>query len=346
MQTVSLFLQNGWILPERIGAFRRWLQKKNENMTIIDRIKGAIYGQAIGDALGLATEFMPKSEVLKAYPNGIHNYQDIQTDGHTERWEKGDWTDDTDQMLCILDAILQEGNLSILAVSKKLKEWYLNEPTGIGETVFKVLSNDDFLSDPHRVSKNVWKESGEKSAANGGIMRTSILGIWGYENIEKVKLNAQQICQITHYDPRCVASCVAVCLIIRELLINNENDQDILDKVLGHCLVYDHSIKNIFSTLPLKIEDLELDASTSIGYTYKALAAGLWVLKYSASFEEGIQSIIFEGGDADTNASVGGAILGAKFGYKNIPERLKQGLLHKNDLDARIEKLLILMSCI
>ena len=41
------------------------------------KIKNIYLGQAIGDALGLATEFMTKDQIAQLYPNGIHSYDDM-----------------------------------------------------------------------------------------------------------------------------------------------------------------------------------------------------------------------------------------------------------------------------
>ena len=48
-----------------------------ENETIKERFLGTIFGQAVGDALGLSTEFMSKQEVDRFYPNGIEDYSQM-----------------------------------------------------------------------------------------------------------------------------------------------------------------------------------------------------------------------------------------------------------------------------
>lgn len=69
-----------------------------------DKIKGCIYGQAIGNAIGLGSEFMSKTDVERYYPDGLCQYDQIIQDYYRRRWEKGSWTDDTDMMLCIARA--------------------------------------------------------------------------------------------------------------------------------------------------------------------------------------------------------------------------------------------------
>ena len=49
--------------------------------------------------------------------------------------------------------------------------------------------------------------------------------------------------------------------------------------------------------------------------------------------------IVLSGGDADTNAAVAGAILGAKFGISQIPEAWRNGLLYASMLYNKVKDL-------
>lgn len=42
-----------------------------------NKIYGTIFGQAIGDALGLGTEFLSKTEVREKYPDGLTRKSDL-----------------------------------------------------------------------------------------------------------------------------------------------------------------------------------------------------------------------------------------------------------------------------
>jgi len=51
-----------------------------------------------------------------------------------------------------------------------------------------------------------------------------------------------------------------------------------------------------------------------------------------------ILKIVLSGGDADTNAAVAGAILGAKFGIDQIPEEWRNGLLYASMLHNKVQE--------
>ena len=46
----------------------------------------------------------------------------------------------------------------------------------------------------------------------------------------------------------------------------------------------------------------------------------------------------WQGGDADSNACVAGAMLGCKLGLEAIPQSWREGLLHKEWLDQKIAR--------
>ena len=298
------------------------------NESVKDKVKGVIYGQAIGDALGLGTEGMTDEDIAWKYPNGISHYSDIFQDRHRKRWKIGDWTDDTDMMLCIANAVIKDKGVNLTSIARNFKEWADGEPMGIGETTYKVLSFGDYVEKPFDASKMLWEMSHQQSAANGGVMRTSIVGLFP-KAVEECAVN---ICRLTHYDPRCVGSCAIVSLLIHSLVYEEEKLS--YHKIVDIAQRYDSRIREYIDlSLNTDIRALELQDWDSVGYTLKTLAAGLWAYWNAPSFEGGLLSVVRAGGDADTNAAVACAILGAKYGISAIPQEYIDGLIYKEQLD-------------
>lgn len=298
---------------------------------LFDRLKGTIYGQAIGDALGLGTEGMTDEDMAWKYPHGIKHYSDIFQDRHRKRWKIGDWTDDTDIMLCIANAVIKDKGVNLTSIAQNFKDWADGEPMGIGENTYKVLMIGDYVEHPLEVSKKVWEMSGKKAAANGGLMRTSIVGLFP-KVVEECAVN---ICRLTHYDPRCVGSCVIVSELIHSLVYNEKRLS--YHQIVDMAKKYDERIVEFVDlSMNTDIRALELQDEASVGYTLRTLAAGLWAYWNARTFEDGLLSVVRAGGDADTNAAVACAILGAKFGFNAIPQEYIDGLIYKEQLDEVI----------
>lgn len=290
-----------------------------------DKIRGVLFGQAIGDALGLGTEFLTKQEVNRFYPNGLTDYDQIIQDYHRKRWIKGAWTDDTDMMLCIANAIIKDKEIRLSTIAQNFKDWFNGEPLGIGSNTYKVLSFKDYMDAPQKGAEIIWKLSGERSAANGAVMRTSVVGLWK-KDTEKY---AAEICKLTHYDPRCVGSCAIISLLINNLVYKNQLLS--LKQLIEIGERYDDRIREYLVKASQYdcLDDLVLDDS-SMGYTLKTLAASIWCLFHCNSFEEGLLAVVNAGGDADTNAAVACSLLGGKYGYSAIPSKYIDNLVEKD----------------
>ncbi|HEY9701323.1 MAG TPA: ADP-ribosylglycohydrolase family protein, partial [Allocoleopsis sp.] len=190
-----------------------------------------------------------------------------------------------------------------------------------------------------------WENSEGNAAANGGIMRTSVLGIWEYLESDRLIENVEKVCKITHFDPRCVGSSVAVSLVISYLLQGVTDLPKLITEIEEKVAHYHPSISEYFALCKhSNIEELHLGDKHNMGYTLKTMAAGFWALQYAKSYEDGILKIIHQGGDADTNAAVAGGILGAKFGYNNIPQKWIEELAYRAQLTAKVTEFIELLN--
>jgi ADP-ribosylglycohydrolase len=102
-------------------------------------------------------------------------------------------------------------------------------------------------------------------------------------------------------------------------------------------------------------QELQLDDSMKMGYVYKSLGAAIHALRRAIQdeqrdskkgesfsrniFENLITEIVMEGGDADTNACIAGAFLGAWLGYMTLPAHWRDGIEHQDWLLSKCEAL-------
>ena len=134
-----------------------------------------------------------------------------------------------------------------------------------------------------------------------------------------------------------MSSCVIVSSIIHALVFEDR----ILDyeDVIGIAKQYDERIVPFVDLAYHEgLDSLCLDDEKSMGYTLRTLGAALWAYWHATSYKEGILKIVLSGGDADTNAAVAGAILGAKLGIDQIPEEWKSGLLYASMLHNKVQE--------
>ncbi|CAF1121881.1 unnamed protein product [Rotaria sordida] len=291
------------------------------HMNLIDHLLGCAYGQALGDAYGLSTEYQKRCAVADTYPDATQlipfpNYVQSQ---HSGRWIRGDWTDDTDQWLLLMETLSEhDGDVKIFA--RKLNMWIRHGfpelddfgGLGLGVNVAKVVQTEGFYENPLEASRNAWESTGRQAAPNGAVMRCSASAVVHYNNIDKMKSTAIQMCQTTHFDPRCVASCVAVCLAIAYIIQSPDDDlESLIGRVqqetlatLGDALLPIYREEFLWYTgQDRTLDDLRLDDDKVIGYTFKCLAAGFYGLRSTRSFQETLNDLIRQGGDADTNGA-------------------------------------------
>ena len=303
-----------------------------------DKIRGVIWGAALGDAVGLSTEFMEKSEASRAYPDCTRLSPASRiSDRHRKRWDQGDWTDDTDQMILLLDALIEgRGLLSTIGFAKALKRWRnsgfpeLGDSSGlgVGQTVNSVLEHPAFLIAPDVAADVIWRQSGCSLAANGAIMRCAAAGLCSFWNEALVKYNAAASASVTHADPRCLSSCVCIALLLANVLAGHgvseadERRELALSVALqASAFLEGRDVDELLRYVDVALDglgSLELSAG-GIGYTYKPLGAAMWAFIHADDFKKALQAITMEAGDADSNATVAGALLGARLGFSQLP---------------------------
>jgi len=290
-------------------------------------------GLAVGDALGAAAEFLSERQVHETY-GVLRDYQP------TPYFDVGEYTDDTSMALAIAESIVAADCVDAEAMADAFVQWMHSDGRGIGSLTLESLRLIDEGHAPLESSRRAWERSGRSSAGNGAVMRCAPVGLYDWRDSESLVRDSLLCSQVTHYDPRCCWSCVAVNSAIAALLGDADPLRAARRAVAGKCSELEGALDDAVHE---SLGSMRLDGGDK-GYTILTTRAAFVALRQFDSFEEGVVAVVNKGGDADTNGAVTGALLGAKFGLDAIPTRWVTGLKGRERLLSTADTLCDLMA--
>ncbi len=205
-------------------------------------------------------------------------------------------------------------------LAARLVDWFESNGRGMGSQTRAVINALRQGMLPSEAAKLVWERDGGLPAGNGAVMRCAPVAMRWPRDRKKLLEETELSSRVTHHDPRCSWSAFAVNLAVAEALNGRTASIDSIASAMEGAGVGPHTLRAVRDVAGRTLERLRLDGS-AIGFTLKAMQAGLWCLEHSADFEESLVMVIQAGGDTDTNGAVAGAILGGLHGASSIPDR-------------------------
>lgn len=315
---------------------------------VADRIAGMVFGHALGDAVGLTTEF------CETRPAGIKfPYTDS-----IRKVKPCDWTDDTDLLVMTMGSLM-ENNMKLIhrELAGRFVYWIKKgliytgdtEPKTPNNTFKYIVSKPNYIDDPIGVAKKVAEESRGQLYNNSPLTRVAIAGTH-----PQGRTLAAELCSMTHTDTRCIAACIFFSCMINSLIYNSDLTSESFASEITIATdtavsmldpVHHDEFRNVISTaLRGTLASFKLGEIARASSVYKCLSCIVYALRIVSvslksnkipDFKLCIEKIAMECGDADANCAVAGAILGCA-GYKKLPADWISAMPHSKSLSQFI----------
>lgn len=298
----------------RAGSDREW-------------IRGAVLGLAVGDALGAPLEGAGPAVAAAAVAGGLE-----MTGGGW--WAPGEWTDDTAMALELAESVSALGVLDTDDLAHRYIRWATMGGKGIGRTTRTALVGARDAADA-RARAGAHYQATKLAAGNGTVMRATPIGLAARDLDEAVGA-ALRDAQLTHADPAAGAASAALCA----ALIAVREGGDPLAAARKQTDEHPNLVRALDAVGRADESALAgLAAGLEGGACWTTLAIALYALLVIDEYERGVGWAIAQGGDADTNAAVTGALLGYRHGATMIPARWLSSLRERERLERAADGL-------
>ena len=268
-----------------------------------NKLKDAIYGLAIGDALGVPFEFKER---------GTYHCSDMIGNG-THNQPIGTWSDDTSMTIATCSSIKKTGFVNCNDIRKQFEKWLFN----VKYTPFGKVFDCGFTCSEAIYNKEGFNDI--MSNGNGSLMRILPLAFIPDISDEQIK----DVSAITHAHDISKEACV-IYVRIAQGLIKGIKLSEIIPKLVDN--------ESIYKRLIIMDSILE-DEIKSTGYVVDTLEASIWCILHTDNYKDCVLKAVNLGGDTDTIAAITGGLAGIIYGYSNIPEKWVDNLQSKNIID-------------
>ncbi len=313
-----------------------------------NKIAGAIYGMALGDAMGMPSELWGREKVRK-YFGKIEGLLDGPSENSVAcNYKKGQFTDDTGQALVIIDS-LNDTNFKPNSkdIATKLLKWAEKENAFenniLGPTSKIALANfrDGINS----------KAVTDKALSNGSAMRIAPIGcLFNAHDKEKLADFVYSVSEVTHTSDITIAGAAMVAVAVSSAIENNDFDIVIKDVFEMEPIARKLGAETYSPSLTERIkigihlaneyknnEDLFLEklydivgAGVNIS---ESVPSAISIAYYSQDPNKCALLCANLAGDTDTIGAMATAICGAFKGIDYIKEEYIESLNKANDID-------------
>lgn len=273
---------------------------------MVAKLRDAVYGVAVGDALGSPVQFQDRG----TYPQ-VTEMMYCDCFGK----EAGTWTDDTSMTLALCDSIREKGRVDVEDIMDKFSSWlsagrYTQDGRAfdIGNTCYAAVKRGKGLDDFY-------------SNGNGSLMR--IVPLAFVESADDGVIDA--VSSLTHAHAISCEACRIYIHIARDLLAG----KPVKDAVNGNV----REVSKTFAPLA-SIGSRTRESIRSSGFVVDTLEAALWCLLTTDSFRAAVEAAVNLGEDTDTVGAVTGGLAGILYGYDAIPASWISALRKKEMLEA------------
>ena len=279
------------------------------------RIAGALFGVAVGDALGGPVEFMGPEEIAARYGR-----LDKMVGGGWLHLQPGEITDDTQMTLCVAEGIVEAPHTPIQPIGRRFIEWDNAGPKDIGGACASSIHNAQRIggaaptaAEWEAAGKATQRSAGHPVEGNGALMRNVYPGLFYPSAVQAVTI-AQRVAKMTHAGDRSTEACILYARMVHLLTASESDIQDTQtprDFLAEHCRAVPEY--HAAATAP------EVIRGRLGGWVVDAMRIAVGSVATTDSFEEAVVTAVNLGGDADTNAAITGGLAGAWYGYDAIP---------------------------